>query len=412
MSESETIACPYCNSQFPRPAQADAGRWQCPRCGDSFPADPSVLADSAAGLPSAAALAPPQAPATRRTAGLLLGLMLCMALLALFYALYTQPWRRSLDQKLPGAGAAGLAPAHDLPGPLTDHPSWNYLPQTTSLAAALQLAALRRVPSGKALWERLQPSLQPLWQPVEAKTGVKLDDLDHLLLALYPLPEGAPRLLLVAHSQQPLTPLLQLQALPRPQDYRGRPVYHWTLDPWGELWLWHVADNTLLCNLGLLPASLQVWEEVPAPQSKNQPVSSGPPLLRPALRRLPHPSLAVILAADKAWEAVRDLGGLPQGQKDFWDRLSSLSSIGLSVTAAETELTLLAALQTADPADVQRWRPFWEQQQARFPKLTWRLTGPDPDDQGGFWTQVQVRGSAEDLAELLRACLPLMPPRR
>src|SRR5437588_10635549 len=104
---SETICCPYCNSQVTVSEQAPPARVTCPRCGEAFPYRP-VNGTAAAAEPGGWGRAPAEhSVGDPAAAGLdgrrrlnrslalgIVGAMLAVAAGALGFALMTKPVRR------------------------------------------------------------------------------------------------------------------------------------------------------------------------------------------------------------------------------------------------------------------------------------------------------------------------------
>src|SRR5262245_14328709 len=102
--------CPYCNAQVPLSAPAPAGqRLTCPRCGETFvlreafspdaiQAVPGVEVPRAAPVPAELPSSRNRAGVNRRVAAVVLGVMACLALAGLGFALVTQQQRRANDR--------------------------------------------------------------------------------------------------------------------------------------------------------------------------------------------------------------------------------------------------------------------------------------------------------------------------
>jgi hypothetical protein len=193
---ADTFTCPYCNApQPPTPGLAVGQRVACPRCGDSFKVTtlPAMSAEPSAALATEPMASPPARAkptrANRAVAGVILGVMLVMAGTGLTYALWTVKERREHDRALPRKSRrpwlSDQLPPEDVVAS-ADLAGLGYLPPSTGVVAAVNVAELLASPAGKA-W-----SSRPLkigngdftLDSVRDWTGVEVENIDHLVLGV------------------------------------------------------------------------------------------------------------------------------------------------------------------------------------------------------------------------------------
>jgi hypothetical protein len=199
------VTCPYCNSLVTVTPGTTGGRQlPCPRCGESFtllttqtPAstDHTQQPSLSPSLPIEPGshgnrwLLQKPYRANRRTALVLLGVMAFMGAAGLAYALYTQPFRRQNDKGIVKTNPKRRPPiddsdSSDRPTPPAKLAALGWLPPKTNVLVGVHIRELLASPGGKALLK------QPLKigdssvriEEVLGWTGIKSDDLDHLVL--------------------------------------------------------------------------------------------------------------------------------------------------------------------------------------------------------------------------------------
>lgn len=218
---ADPLTCPYCNAQVT--AAPLSGKVLCPRCGEEFTvrhlgstdvqAPPGVTATAPSPAPQLA-LGGPERPvrsperANRVVAALVVGGMLLMAAGGLTFALLTQGVRRAHDTGITRPSRRPALPPEP-PPPVVVAPArleaLGYLPEGTSLVAAVHVEELLASPAGKALLaEPLKLGRVELrLDGVERWTGLRLQDIDHLVLGVKvddPLP---PPTILVVRTTRP-----------------------------------------------------------------------------------------------------------------------------------------------------------------------------------------------------------------
>ena len=231
---AETLSCPYCNSSLTLDRPAAAGqRLRCPRCHELFPygagergtqnpeyaggLDPAGV-NGAFGERGDAALVRPW---SNRSVGLIiLSIMLMMAAIGLAFAWYTTDTRRQRDnlgETSTPTLAAGLAVE---PAKLA---ALGYLPDAVDAVAGIHFAELMAQPQVRALLFRLfdDDRLQEL-------TGLRLRDLDHVVLGLKWGENPLPHIWLVAQTGVRYDAKRISDALHanRPSKIAGKTAYH------------------------------------------------------------------------------------------------------------------------------------------------------------------------------------------
>ena len=312
---AETLSCPYCNSTVRVVRPGGTGqRLQCPRCHEMFlyragsdgapdqyevrPLD--TIEQAAAG--SEHLEHPPAKRWSNRSVGLvILSIMVAMAALGLAYALYTKEVRRQRDHL--GALSAETSPQNIVQKP-ENLAALGYLPAETDAIAGIHVAALMAQPS-------MQPVLQLLRSNraefgiarLEQLTGLKLEDLDEVVLSLKMQEDVIPQIILIARTRRPYDPeavRAKLKAK-RAIELQGKRVYRFTpeqLQLVGALWC---ADERTLV-FGLHPNDL-----IDLPTAPIVDVERFPEQIRKYLTRLGPGSQAWVVGAPSQWEKLLGL---------------------------------------------------------------------------------------------------------
>jgi hypothetical protein len=202
--------CPYCNSYVTAEAGGRTGqRLKCPRCGESFsyrPGDDDVPVGEAAfnqtALPRDEGGLTPVRWSNRRLATVVLGGMAVMAALGLAFALTTTSLRRSHD-RVGSADPQKAVPIKTVPP--AELEGLGYLPADTDLVVGVHVAELLQEPAGRELLPRLftaWPNLSPV--NLEKSTGLRLAEVDHVVLAAELQKTLLPRVYLIVQTKTPI----------------------------------------------------------------------------------------------------------------------------------------------------------------------------------------------------------------
>src|SRR5207249_430412 len=111
--------------------------------------------------------------------------------------------------------------------------------------------------AGKALLAEPRPALLD-WsvKPITRTTGLKLDDLDHILLATA-FDAHFPQLVMIVKTRPKISLEKIADARPRKSSlHQDRSLYEFSLDPLREVMLWCVEERTLICVIRLDPPKL------------------------------------------------------------------------------------------------------------------------------------------------------------
>jgi hypothetical protein len=241
--ETTTSCCPFCNAVLPKlTAPAAAEKIPCPRCGELIPAVRwEVTTSIAAGDPKKPL--PPgrePGPGIRKTAMVILGVMLTMAIVGLGYMLWTVKERRARDPKLILDPVTYRKPL-ELPG-------LGYLPKNSDVIVGLQIAEwLSDKKVGQPLLEKPRPApLDWVVQKVAYVSGLPLEEIDHIVL-------GASldklQIVAVVRTRRPysLEKIAEHATRWDPPIYRDKALYRLPLTPPAEALVWCIEEKTLVC---------------------------------------------------------------------------------------------------------------------------------------------------------------------
>jgi hypothetical protein len=419
MTSAETC-CPFCNARLePLPAeklpyetainanvpspplQLSTTKFPCPRCGELVPMHYWPVMSGSTLLPPVSA-GPCLDRSKRRTLQALLGIMACMAGLALCYALYTADDRKLRHPK-----------PRELPAPQfvrspAELSALGYLPPDASLVAGVQVAALLQEPVGKTLLREPYPPLVDRAVRLLEKLGLTLEDLDHAVAALV---DGAtmPALICVVRTRGPydLEKLAVAVKTAKSSVHEKRPLYEFTLEPIGEALLWSADEQTLIFAARLTQPAVGAAEKAPAALLTSIPTRAQPfeEHLSPALKGLFQERLA---KQSQLW-AVADLANksalgkltwlLPPGP--LWSSAEPVKRFAVGVFPQEG-MTLLASVFMGEAKAAGELKK--RLQEIDLPKgVTLRAEGPPPGEilAEAQWVTVQVRASAEGIREAL-----------
>jgi predicted Zn finger-like uncharacterized protein len=410
----ESLSCPYCNAQFTLPAaEAGATRVRCPRCGDTFPHRPTGAGLAAVNGPPAPAVAGPGQPAVPArppawpVARVVVAIMAGMAVVGLIFALATQSFRRQIDRSRRGAEAETLTDRAP-PTPPAQLAGLGYLPADTAVVAGLHLAELWQDPEGNKLVEQLRrgPAGAAL-AFVENQTGLKQEDIDHVVAGVDPA-AGLPRVILVVSTRRPVSEETLARALvaARPEKYHGRRVYRVSLGPVGEGLIYQAGEQTVILSLGFPSARLEDLDAIPRTP---RPGAEGLPTpVRECLQdRLDNTSLLWAVGAPERLPVLSDLLQLqtqvPEEVRELAAGVKAFS-VGLRLGKG---VTLGAALQGKDEETARRLADDLEKHPPQG--VIWRVVGPSAGADRGNWVLVQASASPEVIAQAVSRLGELIP---
>jgi hypothetical protein len=397
---TESLACPYCNALISAVAGANLGqRIPCPRCGEAFtlrkptPARSSDLQEA----PSAAFSAPVgvelsverrlcMARSNRILATAVLGVMGVVAAIGLAFALYTTGDRRAHDTRMPPPHRSPLAeqPLDVQPAaPPATLEALRWLPGDTTLIAGVQVAELRQTDAGRDLLNHLFHigKIEINADMLERWTGLKMDDVDHVVLGVQADDALPPQTVLIVRTSRPYDADAVKTALHAEQAggagnktfYKGKPA-----DGGLRPVLWFANDRTMV--IGLLERHLEAVPDAPAAGLERLPAE-----MRTLLEeRLQSAGPAWMVASSPDWRktgAALLIGALSQSDADLLGHVHGLAF----QLQADKPLKFLASVQCEDEKTVEA--------------LETRLTAVKPaavtdwkTARDGSWLLLQVRG--------------------
>jgi hypothetical protein len=373
----------------------------CPRCGEPVPASHwrhesagAIRAGVPKGMPGAFTATPGPQPSVprdtkgiRKTAFIILSVMLVMAVVGLSYMLWTVKFRRARD---PQRIQPPVAFRHPL-----ELPGLGYLPRGCQVVAGWQVAEMRDDKAGASLLATPPTFLDWLAKQIQRTSGLKIEELDHVVAAVSFDPKSALslQLVLVVKTREDYAGS-RIVAVPGTlkSELKGRPLHEIAFDPLPGL-LWHVEKRTLLYEIrpfaGPKAEPLANLSEIPRLPGD---------LLSPPLRE----ALAERLQKRQfLWCAGRvdQLDALKK-QMPFWPGpLAELSKTrGIKTAALGLEpvkgLTLTGYFHMTDAKAAESYKTMLEG--VRFEGTTATVvTGPDQ------WVTWQVRGEVEPMRALL-----------
>jgi hypothetical protein len=226
-------------------------------------------------------------------------------------------------------------------------PALGWLPPDTTVVAGIDAAELRRTPNGRDLLASALKALSPRATPddLESLTGLKWEEIDHVVLGLKAEDGIPPRLTLGVQTKEPydaqaVRDALHAQPAPAPG---GKALYSFKpKEGWLKLHLWCADERTLI--VGLLPSHFTAVPSRPADGANRLPEE-----VRTLLEKRVEsasPVWAVGFAEDwKQTGAPLLLSRLPQ--EDF-DRLNRVRSFAVCLTPGSRGVS--AALKCDDAA--------------------------------------------------------------
>jgi hypothetical protein len=243
---------------------------------------------------------PPSHWSNRSVAGIVLTVMASMAVIGLAFAWYTKAWRRERDHLStnaePPPAQVTIAAPIQLAG-------LSYLPTDTDIVFGVHVAELLAENQGQDLVPALLAATNFRETDLEQWIGLKLNELDYVLVGLKTQDRIIPRITLVVQTRRPYDPDKLRAALKvgRRSEREGRTIYRFTpSDTSLEGSIWFAGDRTLV--LGLIPADFA--EIPPLPRSVTDTLA---PELVSLLRPLKEGTPVWLVGLARDWE--RFLGG-------------------------------------------------------------------------------------------------------
>ena len=385
---SESANCPFCNARLPALAAVPiVDKLPCPRCGELIPAarwqfDPASAAPPTSEKPAAL-------PGNRKTMLIILGIMATMAIAGLSYALWTVKERRTRDPWMPIAQRRPL----ELSG-------IGYLPKGCQFVAGLHVAEMMDdIKTGRKLLAEPRPALLDwVLRQIQRTTGMSLEEIDHVLLAV--MPDGQlSQLVMVVQTRKPyaLGKIAQAGKPAHPSLHQDRPLYEANLNPAGTALLWCVADRTFI---GVIRLDTPQLKDLTGLSAQPRPIDEAlsAPIHKAIKERLAKPQLLWAVGELDQLGAARDWLPFALGAKADLGTLKDLKTVVLGVEPG-TDLTFTGSFQMTDTKSAARFQTILESAKidgAKSQKVT--VTPAAVKDQ---WVTWQVRGDAPTMRELL-----------
>ena len=393
---TEPLTCPYCNAYITASAGSAVGqRVPCPRCGEAFTLRQPTPRGSA-DLQTAPSVAPTLAGvdldvdrrlrmrrSNRIIAAGVLGVMALGAVLSLTYALYSQPERRAHDTRMPhkprGPNLIEL-PTTPVSTPPAALEALRWLPTDCNVVAGVQVAELRQTDAGRELLKHLFRigKVDLSVDFIERWTGLKAEEIDHLVLGVKADDELPPRTVLMVRTTHPYDAAavrtnLQAERLP---DGQGKTLYKCKPGDGGlRPVLWFADERTLV--FGLTAKHLEAVPYKPADGLERLPAEVRS-LLETRLQSA-GPAWVVGYAAD--WRKTAAAVLFPEKDADL---LGHLHGFAVQLQA-EQPATLLASLQ-CDNAEAAQTLENRVMAAKPAPDADWKAA------REGSWLTLQLRG--------------------
>jgi hypothetical protein len=405
MSESH---CPFCNGVLPPLATRPASEKRpCPRCGEPiaaarWPIDAAAAAFKAGEPPLPAA---PNTRAANRTTGLMmLGIMVSMAFIGLGYMLWTTQIRRARDpKKVEKLEPISARRPLELSG-------LGYLPRDCQVIAGLHIVEMLNDKQGQALLAAPRPFLLDLCaKQITRTTGLKLEDLDHIVLAVVldapkanaidPVAIFPMQLAMIVKTRPKVSLEKIADARPRRSTlHQDRPLYEFSLEPLGEAMLWCVEDQTLIYVARLDAPKLEHLRALSATPRKID--EAAPAVLAKAMQeRLPtHPYVWAVGRVDQLGAAKEFLPFLALGAKADLGPLKELQTFAVSLEPVEG-LTLKGDFQLPSAKSAAAFKKLLERAQIDGAKS--QKVEAAPPDEPEQWVTWQVRSDVPAMRDLL-----------
>jgi hypothetical protein len=389
-------ACPFCNTSLPPLSAPPAGeKLPCPRCGELVPAsrwqvDTSIAAGepkyNPAPSPAMSAAIRGGLPGNRKTAFIILGIMVTMAIVGLSYALWTTKLRRSRDPR-------SMLDPITFRKPL-ELQGLGYLPKDSQVIVGLHIAEwLADKKVGKPLLDEPRPAaLDWVVKQLPRVTGLPLEEIDHVVLAAS---FDNPQVVMVIKARRPYD-LSKIAEHAKPSNtplYQEKTLYEIVFHPPVESLLWCVEEKTLVCVLRIDTPKIEHLHGLSATPRRLDEVLSAP--LHDALKeRLPKHQFAwAVGRLDKLGLLKDALPLLPIGMAN----LKEVKTFALGLEPVEG-LTLTGHFQTTDAKSAAKLKVFLDG--VKIEGATQKLAMPNEGD-NEQWLTWQVRGDVAAMREWL-----------
>lgn len=389
--------CPFCNAPLPVLAAPALGKQPCPRCGepvpgDRWPVDPGLATSLRAGPAPAPVSSPPDfRAANRRIAWTLLGIIASMAIIGLSYALWTKQARRGRDPKK----IEKFEPiAARRPSELA---ALGYLPKDCQIVAGFHFAEMQTDKSGQELLAVPRPALLDFSiKQIARTTGMKIDDLDHVVLAAT-FDASLPQLASIIRTRGKISLEKIAEARPiRAQLFEDRPLYLFALDPLNVA-VWCVDERTLICVTRLDEPKVEHLRGFSATPKKIEEAAPGE-LAKLMNERLPGRPYAWVVGRLDQLGPMLALAPLFLGGKTdlaAWNRLQKFA-VGIEPMEG---LTLKGEFLLADAKAAAEFKTYLDGISVDGARSRKAETAPPQEKEQ--WVAWQVRGDVLAVRELL-----------
>lgn len=390
---SDTAMCPFCNAVLPPLSGLPAAdKLPCPRCGELVPAARwRVETAIAAGVPK---LAPPppaekNVPGTRKTALIVIGVMVTMAIVGLSYALWTTKLRQSRHPR-PVLDPITFRKPLELTG-------LGYLPKQSDVIVGMHLGeCLADKKVGKPLLAEPRPAgLDWVLKQLPRISGLPLEEIDHVLLAAS---FDNPQIELVVKTRRAYALDKVVEAIhpTRSTEHEQRPLYEFSLKPLGEAMLWCVEAKTLVCVIRFDPPKL---EHLRGLSATSRPLDEvlAPPLHDAIEKRLPKQQyLWAVGRLDKLDKLKDVLPFVPIGKAEF-GAVKDVKTFAIGLEPTEG-LTLTGYFEMTDAKASAKFKTVLES--VKFDGAKSQKVDVPPADVEQ-WVTWQVRGDVAAMREWL-----------
>jgi hypothetical protein len=327
-------------------------------------------------------------PGIRKTALLIVAVMVTMAVVGLGYALWTTKLRRSRDPK-PMLDAVTFRKPLELTG-------LGYLPKDSHVVVGLHVAEWLADKKAKALLEEPRPPVLD-WVVKQAPriTGLPLEQIDHVLLAAS---FDTPQVAMVVKTRRPyLLEKIAEHAQPaNPPLYHDKPLYEISLKPMGEALVWCVEAKTLLCVIRLDTPKLENLQGLSETPRNTEEVLGAPlhQALKERLRK--HQILWGVGRLDRLGP-LQDMVPLVPGANAYVEAVKDLKVFALGLEPVEG-LTLTGHFQMTDAKATAKFKAILEGVKIERAKQKVEATPAEEKEQWVIW---QVRGDVAAMRDFL-----------